>query len=118
MRGRLGEDLAASYLLLRGFTILERNAREGPRELDLIASIPGWFVVVEVRLRADAERGLPEQSIQWRKRQQLRRAAEARWLRQGRDYGPLRMDMISVLLTPDGLRLRHYPHFMVPAATR
>ena len=112
--GRLAESLAASYLQLRGFRILERNLRDGPRELDLIAEQGGWIVVVEVRFRGRTGRGLPEETIHPAKRRNLLRAGRAYWLKAGRGRGLLRFDLISLHFTGEGMRLRHYPHFINP----
>jgi putative endonuclease len=112
--GRLAEDLVASFLRIRGFRILERNWRDGPRETDLIAHRGEWLVVVEVRLRSRTDRGLPEETIHPAKRRDLLRAGRSYWLRRGRELGRLRFDLIALHLTPEGLILRHYPHFLNP----
>ncbi len=112
--GRLAESIAADYLQLRGFRILERNAREGPREIDLIAEQEGWVVIVEVRFRSDTTRGHPEETLHHGKRTHLQRAGRAWWLRHGRERGLLRYDVIAITATADGLTLRHHPHFMLP----
>ncbi len=114
--GRIAESLAAAYLQLRGFRILDRNVRVGHRELDLIAECRGWLVVVEVRFRGALDHGLPEESIHPGKRTHLHRAGETWWLRHGRGKGPLRFDLVALSLTSDGLRLRHYPHFLRPGS--
>lgn len=112
--GRWAESLAACYLSLRGFRVLARNYRDGPRELDLLAVERNWSVVVEVRFRSSVERGRPEETVHPRKRRQLLRAGRAWWLRDGREFGPLRFDLVSLELQPRGLKLRHYPHFLIP----
>jgi putative endonuclease len=113
-RGRMAEEMAAAYLRLRGYTILERNCREGPRELDLIARHEGWLVMVEVRFRSSGERGLPEETVRWRKRRDLLRAGLAAWRRIGSPGCRLRFDLISILLNANGLEIRQFPHFIVP----
>ena len=112
--GRLAESLVACYLELCGFSILARNQREGPRELDLIASKDGWLTVIEVRFRGRADRGLPEETLHHAKRAHLLRAGRAYWVREGRIHGRLRFDLVTLLLEEQGLRLRHHPHFLLP----
>lgn len=116
-RGRLAEDMAAAFLLLSGFRLLARNLRDGPRELDILATLPGWAVVVEVRYRASADRGLPEETVTWRKQVHLLRAGRSWWLREGRACGALRFDLVAIEETPEGLTLRHHPFFLDPGAT-
>lgn len=116
-RGRLAEALAAAYLELLGFTILERNHRDGPRELDIIAHMDGWLTVVEVRFRSRSDRGLPEESLHRGKLVHLQRAARSYWLERGRAYGPLRIDLITIQQEEDGIRLRHHPHFLLNLRT-
>lgn len=113
-RGRLAEELAAAFLALSGFRLLGRNVRDGPREIDLVATIDGWAVVVEVRYRSMIDRGRPEESVGRRKQTHLLRAGRSWWLREGRAHGPLRFDLLAIEREPRGLILRHYPHFMNP----
>jgi putative endonuclease len=112
--GRLAESVAAAYLELSGYRVLERNSRDGPRELDLISVKDGWLIVVEVRYRGRSDRGLPEETLRNRKRTHLWRAGRSYWLQKGRAHGALRFDLITLLAEPDGLRLRHHPHFLLP----
>jgi putative endonuclease len=112
--GRAAEDLAAAFLRLRGFRILDRNVREGPREIDLVAEDSGWVVVVEVRYRVDTSRGLAEESVGWRKRTHLLRAGRSYWLREGHRHGRLRFDLVTLHAGPDGVTVRHHRHFLLP----
>ena len=116
--GRLAETLAAGYLELIGFRLLDRNVRLGPREIDLVAEHDGWLIMVEVRFRRSLERGLPEETIHPGKRRHLMRAGMTYWLRHGRDRGRLRFDLVTIGLVPEGLRLRHHRHFLVPGRSR
>lgn len=50
--GRVAEEAACDYLVARGFSILARNLRLGPLELDIVARDgAGTLAVVEVRAR-------------------------------------------------------------------
>ena len=112
--GRIGEDLAAAFLLLRGYRITARNVRCGPREIDLVAEKDDWIIVVEVRYRRNCERGRPDETVQRRKCTHLLRAGMSYWLGPAGGRGRVRFDLISIFLTGSGLQLRHYPHFIVP----
>jgi putative endonuclease len=112
--GRAAEDLAAAFLRLRGFRILARNVREGPREIDLIAEDAGRVVVVEVRYRVETSRGRPEESVGSRKRIHLRRAGRSYWLREGHRHGRLRFDLVTLHAGAGGLTVRHHRHLLLP----
>jgi putative endonuclease len=114
LRARAAEDLAAAFLRLRGFRILARNLREGPREIDLVAEEAGWVVVVEVRYRADVNHGLAEETVGFRKRTHLLRAGRSYWLREGHRHGRLRFDLVTLHAGLDGVTLRHHRHFLLP----
>ena len=77
--GREGEQLVATHLAAKGFTILARNARVGRLELDLIARRGSLLVFCEVRARRSDAFMSPWQSVDARKTDRLRRAAAA-WL--------------------------------------
>lgn len=114
---RLGDDAegkAAEHLEALGWRVLARHVRVRRDELDLVATDPGppaALVVVEVRWRARRDFGLPEETIDGRKRARLRRAGfglrEAGRLPDGTPLPslPLRFDLVVV--EPRG-RLRHY----------
>ncbi len=89
--GSWGEQAAAEYLIAKGYTILERNSRTPYGEIDLIAvqpdepSLDNLFpgknsqvlVFVEVKTRASAAFGLPEEAVTGRKRTHLLSSAQA-----------------------------------------
>ena len=112
--GDAAEDHVARRLEADGWTILGRNVRMGHYELDLIAVDPGpppALVVIEVRWRRTRDFGLPEETVDHRKRTRIRAGAYG-LLDRGTLAGgeplphlPLRFDL--VVLEPGGT-LRHY----------
>ena len=117
--GDAAEALVAATLVEAGWTILARNVHVGRRELDLVAIDPGppaTLVVVEVRWRRRRDFGLPEETVDHRKRARLHAAAfqllDAGVLPDGRSLPrlPLRFDLVVV--EPDAraarARLRHH----------
>jgi putative endonuclease len=116
-RGRLGEDVAADYLEARGWRIVARNWRDGPRELDLVACRGGVLAFVEVKARRRGGSGQALEAIGRTKRRDLERAARA-WLGRGdrveemRCSPPsiIRFDAVIVRLDPRGRhRVEHLP---------
>jgi putative endonuclease len=114
--GDHAEARVAAHLTSLGWRVLDRHVRVRRAEIDLIAVDPGppaALVIVEVRWRARRDFGLPEETVDHRKRAQLRGAGLA--LRElGRLPGgarlpslPLRFDLVVV--EPQD-KLRHYRH--------
>jgi putative endonuclease len=114
--GDAAEAQAAEYLAGLGWQILATHLRVGRAELDFVAldpAPPRWLVVVEVRWRHRRDYGLPEETVDGRKRSRLHKAGfalrERGALPDGRAVPdlPLRFDLIVV---EPGDRLRHYRH--------
>ena len=113
-RGDAAEGEVARRLEAAGWTVLGRNVRMGRFELDLVAVDPGppaALVVIEVRWRRTRDFGLPEETVDHRKRTRIRAGAYG-LLDRGTLAGgepiprlPLRFDLI--VLEPDG-GFRHY----------
>ena len=119
--GDAAEDLVAARLAADGWQILARRLRLGRQELDLVALDPGpprSLVVVEVRFRGARAFGLPEETLDWRKQAQLRRALGALIERglpgQVTPRGPVRVDLIAVEPARGGGEpaLRHHRHVL------
>jgi len=73
--GKNGEDLAVSCLLKQGYKIIERNYRTKLGEIDIIASDRGCVCFIEVRSINTQSVGLPEDTINKKKRAHISRAA-------------------------------------------
>jgi putative endonuclease len=110
VRGRQGEDLAASHFERLGYDVLARNHRTRYGELDLVVYDGESLVFVEVKTRRDGS-GEPWDNLHELKRSQVRRMAIA-WLTECNDrpFGAdLRFDAVGILLDGDGelVRLDH-----------
>jgi putative endonuclease len=105
VRGARGESLAAAWLDLAGLQVIGRNVRLGGVEVDLVARDGDTHVVVEVKLRGRADYGGAALAVNGLKRARLARAARA--LEQSGAPG-VRVDVIAIETTADGLTLRHY----------
>lgn len=108
--GAWGEDVAVEHLRRSGFEIIERNtrpvAKDGRLEIDIVAwdRASDTMVFVEVKQHARLSpyaRRL--QSVNRRKRQNLRRACGA-WRRVNRWLGAYRFDVVEVYGAPGGGR--------------
>lgn len=74
--GRKGEELAAVYLVSRGFEVLHRNWVYGKREIDIIAKKGKFIHFIEVKAKRDTGYGHPEDRVNRVKFRNLLRAAD------------------------------------------
>ncbi len=118
LAGDAAETLVAARLERSGWIVLARNIHIGRYELDLVAidpDPPPTLVIVEVRWRAGREFGLPEETVDHRKRARVRAAAYGLIDRGTMPDGspvprlPLRFDLV---VAEPGHRLRHHRHAM------
>ena len=116
--GDAAETLVAERLGDAGWIILARNVHVGRHEIDIVAIDPGppaALVVVEVRWRVGRAFGLPEETVDHRKRARVRAAAYGLLDRGSLPDGaalphlPLRFDLVVV---EPGDRIRHHRHAM------
>ena len=73
--GQAAEDAAARLLQAKGYTVLEKNYRQGRGEIDLICQDGTTLVFVEVKYRTSSSCGFPQEAVNWRKQRQLTRLA-------------------------------------------
>ena len=118
--GDRAERFVAGALQFDGWTILGRNVRAGRGEIDILAIDPGpprELVAVEVRWRARRDFGLPEETVDFRKRGRMRTAVG--WLLDRRCLPdgmwlprlPVRIDLVVVepqSVRPGRLQMRHH----------
>ena len=109
--GSFGERRAMHYLLLRGYTVKERNWRTGHREIDLIVSNLRDIVFVEVKTRTyssmeELQSCAPPRHAVHRDKQQFTRQAAQAYLATHPSRKQPRMDVIeiSLLRVKDGKR--------------
>ena len=114
--GDAAETLVADRLTEAGWIVLARNVHVGRHEIDIVAidvGPPPALVIVEVRWRSGRDFGLPEETVDHRKRVRIRAAAygliEGGTLPDGSPVPrlPLRFDLVAV---ESGGRIRHHQH--------
>lgn len=108
--GRLGEDLAAAYLIKHEYEIRARNIHCRYGEMDLIARHGEDWVFVEVKTRRFLSYGLPEEAITAKKWSTLQRVALWYLDQQGEQASSWRLDVIAIQLDQQGKlqELRHH----------
>ena len=91
----------------RGGKILDTNWRVRWGELDIVALRDDQLIVVEVRTTRGTRFGYGYESVDFRKRQQVRRLALRYLQEKGLFHLPVRFDVISVLLGGDNRPKEH-----------
>ena len=96
-----GEEIAAEYLRLHGFEILETNWRFRRLEVDIIAREGKTLIFVEVKTRSYDYFGKPEEFVTPAKERRLAAAAAAYMEQSGHEWA-MRFDVVAVLKKRDG----------------
>ncbi len=96
--GKKGEDIAAEYLVEKGYAVLERNWRFKKAEIDIIAKEnDGTLVFVEVKTRSYTYFGEPEAFVDDKKKSLMLDAASEYMRRIDYDWA-IRFDIIGIVL--------------------
>lgn len=102
--GKRGEEEACKYLEKMGYRLLERNYRCKLGELDIVAKdLLGMLAFIEVRSRSGKNFGLPEESINYTKKNKLRALANY-YLMTKPEFTrlPCRFDIIAAYFNKEG----------------
>lgn len=106
--GKLGEELAAQYLVQQGYRILEQNYRYDRAEVDIIAQKEeDILVVVEVKTRNSDFFGDPQDFVTPGKIKQIVKATDEYVVSNDLDV-EVRFDIIAVLKNSKEERLEHF----------
>jgi putative endonuclease len=104
--GRIGEEIARRFLENKGWHILDTNWTSRLGELDIIAQCEAGLVIVEVRTTRGSRFGYGFQSVGMQKQQQVRKLALQYVQSRQLFHLPLRLDVISVLLSSEDTLIR------------
>ncbi|WP_422657311.1 YraN family protein [Paenibacillus sp. EC2-1] len=102
LKGALAEAAAATFLMEKGYRIVEQNWRNRTGEIDIIGEYKDMLVFIEVRSRSgNLAFGTPSESVNQRKINQVRSMAE-QYLHFKKHYDvPIRFDVVAVILNSD-----------------
>lgn len=107
--GRLGEDVAARYLVSRGYEIIARNWTCQAGEADIIARDDDILVFAEVKTRSSTEKGFPSEAVDSKKRGKYLKIAELFINRYDVGDVQVRFDVMSLVVTDNAhATIRHY----------
>jgi|ERR1022692_1286179 putative endonuclease len=113
--GTTGEELAASFLEKKGYSVLEKNWRFGHEEIDILASKDSTLVVAEVKTRKSNFFGEPEEFVTRQKQKHLIKAANAYIEKNNLDL-EVRFDIISIILSGNEQKIFHIEDAFHPIA--
>lgn len=101
--GKKGEELAVQMMTQQGMHIIEQRWKSHHYEIDIIAFDPNSreMVFCEVKTRATAEWGNPEEAIDWRKIKRTVRAAD-HYMKLNNLLYDVRFDVFAIVLPPKG----------------
>lgn len=115
--GQWGEDVACENLIIKGYTICERNYRIGHYELDIVAMKGNRIVFIEVKTRTYLDSD-PLDAIDGKKILRMVRAANT-YIKQHNIPHEVQFDVVSIVGTPDNYLFEHIPDaFFAPLTTR
>jgi putative endonuclease len=98
--GFMGEQMAAKYLLEKGFSILHQNWRHGNWEVDFIASLNNTLHFIEVKTRRTQKFGYPEEDVTKKKMANLINASEE-FLFLHPEWKLIQFDILSISIPKD-----------------
>ena len=105
-RGYEGEQLAADFLVQKGFEVVERNYRHKHSEIDLIVKKGNWLIFVEVKTRSSYAFGYPEEFVDYKKVKTILEGAD-HYIYKNNWQGNVRYDIVSVRLNKDTPEIVH-----------
>lgn len=100
--GKKGEEEAARELERMGCNILVRNYRCRLGEIDLIGRKGNALIFVEVRTRTSSNFGLPQESVNFRKQEKVRRVAQCFLAEAGQFGSQISFWVAAVLMGRNG----------------
>ena len=115
--GRLGEDIACSFLESKGHTILERNWRSGHLEVDIISFNEEGIHFVEVKTRRQSIQAPPQDNVDIMKQRRIAKAAQAYLrTRQGLPYRCMEsmFDIVAVTFRGDDAEIELFEQAYIP----
>jgi putative endonuclease len=104
--GKFGENLAAEFLVLHGYDVLETNWTFQKAEIDIIAQKDNTLAIVEVKTRSSISFGLPQDFVKPKKIQLLVMAVNE-YVASNNLNVEVRFDIIAIHKEGDEFKLEH-----------
>ena len=114
--GSLGESLASTYLVEKGYRIIDRNFTSHWGEIDIIARRPdGVLVFVEVKCKIGIRYGMPYESVTYGKLKRLSKTIQFYLLKNHVSHSKLAIEVVSILLHEDKIvnKIHHFENIAI-----
>ncbi len=105
--GKQGEELAAAYLLKKGYLILGRNYRYLKAEIDIIAQKGNTIAIIEVKSRSSAYFENIAETVS-KKKIDLLLSATDNFINTNELDRDVRFDIITILKEKDTFVIEHF----------
>jgi putative endonuclease len=105
-KGKEGEEFAASFLIEKGYEVVERNFRHKRSEIDLIVKKDNWLIFVEVKFRTSDAFGYPEDFVDYKKSINIVDGAE-QYTFDKNWQGNVRYDIVAIRNIHGQLEIKH-----------
>lgn len=112
--GKLGENYAASFYRLRGYSIVARNARSAAGEVDLVLRRGATLVIAEVKTRQTRRAGEGHEAVNRTKRERLIRLGD--YYATKYPDAQLRYDIVSLFWNGWRFEVSHFEDAFQPIA--
>lgn len=105
--GRIGEDIAAKYLVNSNYEIIERNFRCKQGEIDIIAKEDDEIVFIEVKTRSNVACGRPSEAVNQVKQKHIKKTTKYYIYLNKLENHYIRIDVIEVYLKNNKFYINH-----------
>ncbi|WP_040280594.1 YraN family protein [Psychroserpens damuponensis] len=104
--GKKGEEIAADFLLNKGYEIIAKNYVYQKAEVDIIAKKDDVLAVIEVKTRTSKDFGDPQQFLKPKQMQRIIKAVDF-FINDNQLDVDVRFDIIAIVLNKKGMSLEH-----------
>ena len=111
--GIWGEEKATSYLLKKGFELVDRNIRFKRYEIDIVLKKMDLLVIVEVKTRNTAEIGEPWRAVTRGKQRQIIEVAD-NYVKANQIDKEVRFDVVSIVHNSFHTKIEHLEGAFAP----
>ncbi|NMA87273.1 MAG: YraN family protein [Tissierellia bacterium] len=101
-KGIIGEEIAAKYLLSKGYKIIDKNYRTNIGEIDIIALENDVLAFIEVKTRTSVNYGYPYEAVNWKKQDKIIKSSLIYIKHKNMRNYQIRYDIIEVYLINEG----------------
>lgn len=105
--GKLGEDIAANFLIEKGYIILDRNFECRQGELDIIAKDKDEIVFIEVKTRTSNKYGTPSEAVNKIKQKHMLQSIKYYLFIRNLNQEFVRIDVIEVNIKGNIVKVNH-----------